>query len=72
MSGNTIGFNSTLDMTRKMDHVFCTLYLSALSQSRRKVLKSEGASRNNGGHNLPLLVDNGLTNLPKSGGAMAP
>ena len=28
MSGNTIGFNSTLDMTCKMDHVFCTLYLS--------------------------------------------
>ena len=25
-----------------------------------------------GGHNLPLLVEIGLTDLPKSGGAMAP
>ena len=25
-----------------------------------------------GGHNLPHFVERGLTNLPKSGGAMAP
>ena len=25
-----------------------------------------------GGHNLPPLVETGLTDLPKSGGAMAP
>ena len=25
-----------------------------------------------GGHNLPLLVEIGLTDLPKSGGAMVP
>ena len=41
------------------------------SQGRRKVGKSLGAS-NIVGHTMPLLVEIGLTDLPKSGGVMEP
>ena len=42
--------------------------------SNRAVGRSEnpGMPVSFGGHNLPLLVEIGLTDLPKSGGAMAP
>ena len=47
------------------------------SKARRR-LRAVGKSENPGvpvllgGHNLPFLVEMGLTDLPKSGGAMAP
>ena len=44
----------------------------------RRLLRAVGKSENPGvavllgGHNLPFLVELGLTDLPKSGGAIAP
>jgi hypothetical protein len=45
-------------------------YKSLLITGLQEGLKIRGCQYLCGGHNLPLLVEIGLTDLPKSGGAM--
>ena len=51
-----------------------SLYIKKIKSLNRAVARSEnlGVPVLFGGHNLPPLVEIGLTDLPKFGGAMAP
>ena len=62
------------DYAFEAEHLTLSYICDLLPETSRAVGRSEnpGLPILFGGHNLPPLVEIGLTDLPKSGGAMAP
>ena len=59
-------------MRMKIGKVFFFFILTYLNTHYQILSENPGVPVLFGGHNLPPLVEVGLTDLPKSGGVMAP